>query len=388
MASTAEQAPVGISATELKRLFDSDERFVLVDTRDRESFESWRLADARQYLYKPHHEFDCEAFEAETGIGSEESVVTICAKGKSSRALAEELAAAGYDDVRYVEDGMRAWSAVYDAVDIDAGGDADIVQIQRRAKGCLGYLVADPEAGVAAAVDPTRHIDEFVAAAAERGWQIERVLDTHIHADHISGGRQLADELSVPYHLGERASDRDVGVDYEPLARNEVVTVGDVDLKAVFTPGHTSGMASYLVDENALLTGDTVFVDSVGRTELQFGAADADTGAKLLYESLHGTILAEPDSVTVLPGHFHVGDDGSYGIDPGTPAATTVAKLRTELPVLELDRASFVATVRDAAPEKPPNYERIIAINRGRASPDDEVEAIELELGPNRCAAE
>ena len=376
--------PTGISAEQLKDLLDDDEAFHLVDTRDRASFDGWRIGGATRFFYKPDHEFDAAAFTAETGIDATEPVVTICAKGKASRALAVALADAGFGDVRFVEDGMRGWSGVYDTVDVATDAGVEIVQLQRRAKGCLGYLVADPETGAAAAIDATRHVARFREAAAARGLTIERVLDTHIHADHVSGGRRLADALDVSYHLGERVAERDPAFEYEPLARNETVAVGGVEIKAVFTPGHTSDMVGYLVDGEAVLTGDTAFVDGVGRTELQFGDADAGTGAELLYDSLHGTVLAQPDPVTVFPGHFSIRDDA---IEPGEEVSTTVGALRTGLSLLGQDRAAFVEHIRGTAPEKPPNYERIISINRGRSTAE-EGEAIELELGPNRCAAE
>ncbi len=137
-----------------------------------------------------------------------------------------------------------------------------------------------------------------------------------------------------------------------------------------------------------MLTGDTIFIDSVGRTELQFGDGDAATGAELLYDSLHRTLLAEPESVTVLPGHFTVNNDGTTPITPGEPVDATVGMLRSGLELLAADRASFVDTLTERLPEKPPNYERIIGINRGEESVEDRIEAIELELGPNRCAAD
>ncbi len=387
MSETTDASPTEISAERLKTLIDADEPFALLDTRDDESFDGWRITGALQFFYKPTHEFDPETFVSETGLQRDDSIVLICAKGKASRYLADELVAAGFSDVRHVTDGMRAWSDIYDTATVDTDGSVEIVQLQRRAKGCLGYLVGDPASGKAAAIDPTRHVETYLEAADERGWTIERVLDTHVHADHISGGRSLADQLGVPYHLGERVAERDVGFEYDPLSRNEVVEIGNVELKVVFTPGHTSGMASYLVGSEALLTGDTVFVDSVGRTELQFGDADAAAGAELLYESLHGTVLAEPDPITVLPGHFSVPNDGESGIDPGSEVSTTIRALRTTVPILARDREAFCERILETAPEKPPNYERIIAINRGRAAIDGD-EAIELELGPNRCAAE
>ncbi|MFW5978114.1 MAG: MBL fold metallo-hydrolase, partial [Halohasta sp.] len=310
-----------ISAEEFRDRLDAGEPVTVVDTRADESFESWRLADSIQYFYKPFHEFDPDDFEAETGLGPGDPIVTMCAKGKASDDLAAELAEAGYEQVAVVEEGMRAWSAVYDHVRI-AYDDFQVVQLQRRAKGCLGYVIESD--GEAAVVDATRHTDEFREAASELDSEIVAVFDTHVHADHISGGRELAAEVGVPYYLGATATDRGVDYDYEPLGANEVVSVGEVDIKALATPGHTSEMVSYLVGHEALLTGDTVFVDAVGRTELQFGDGDASTGAELLYDSLHRTLLAEPDSVNVLPGHFTVNDDGTTPITPGEPVDTTV----------------------------------------------------------------
>jgi glyoxylase-like metal-dependent hydrolase (beta-lactamase superfamily II)/rhodanese-related sulfurtransferase len=385
MARTAERAPEEISAERLKHLLDGDEEFALLDTRPEADFEDWHIPEAERCGFPPDADLDVELFQSKTGLERDDSVVVICAKGVTSAHLAEELADVGYENVSNVADGMKGWSAVYEAVDVETSGEAAIVQIQRRAKGCLGYLVADPETGAAAAVDVSRHVEEYRQAADERGWDIERVLDTHIHADHISGGRMLADELGVPYHLGERVAERDVGFEYDPLSRNEVVRVGDVEIKALFTPGHTSGGVSYLVSNEAILTGDTAFVDSVGRTELQFGDAEAASGAEMLHDSLHGTLLAEPDPVVVLPAHVDIESDD---FDPGAEVSTTVHHLRTGLPLLSGDRESFVARVTDDVPEKPPNYERVIEINRGQAAPEDDEEAVELELGPNRCAAE
>jgi len=374
-----------LTAEAFRDRLDSGEPTVVVDTRGDESFESWRIADSIQYFYKPFHEFDRDDFEAETGLGPDEPIVTMCAKGKASDDLAAELAAAGYENVAVVEEGMRAWSAVYDRVRITYD-EFTVVQLQRRAKGCLGYVIES--GGEAAVVDATRHTEEFVAAADELDAEIVAVFDTHVHADHISGGRALAAEVGVSYYLGESATDRSVAYDYRPLAPNAVVSVGDVDIKALATPGHTSEMVSYLVGHEAVLTGDTIFVDSVGRTELQFGDGDAATGAELLYESLHRTLLAEPDPVNVLPGHFTVNNDGTTPITPGEPVDTTVGLLRTDLDLLAAGRESFVDALTARLPEKPPNYERVIGINTGHETPADDQEATELELGPNRCAAE
>ncbi|WP_338739414.1 MBL fold metallo-hydrolase [Haloplanus salilacus] len=375
-----------VTATRLRDRIDAGESFTLLDTRPEESYGAWHIRDAIQYTYDPDSEFDAEAFRSRTGLTPDDEIVTICAKGISSFDMATQLQDTGYENVTVVEDGMEGWSEVYDIVEIPAVGDVEIVQFQRRAKGCLSYLIGDPASSVAAVVDPTRHVERVAAAASDRGYSIEFVFDTHVHADHVSGGRELADNVGATYYLGADAADRGVAYDYRPLERNEVVAVGDHDIKAVPSPGHTSEIVSYLVDDEAVLTGDTLFVDSVGRTELQFGNSDADAGAKLLYESLHETLLAEPDSVTVLPGHFSIEADGTTDVTPGKPVSTTIGQVRTELELLTVDRKTFVRQLTAALPEKPPNYERIIDINAGRDAAD-EAATTELELGPNNCAA-
>lgn len=373
-----------LTAEAFRDRLDSSDSVTVVDTRPSESFENWRVADAVQFFYKPDYEFDAEEFRAKTGLDRDDPIVTLCAVGKSSGALAEQLDAAGYENVAVVEGGMQAWSAVYDHVTI-AYDEFTVVQLQRRAKGCLGYVIAND--GEAVAVDATRHTEEFREAAAELDSEIVAVLDTHIHADHISGGRGLTADLDVPYYLSRTAAARGIEYDYEPLGTNDVVSVGDTDIKALSTPGHTSEMVSYLVGHEAVLTGDTVFVDAVGRTELQFGDGDATTGAELLYDSLHRTLMAEPDSVNVLPGHFSVENDGTTAVTPGKPVDTTVGLLRTDLGLLAQDRESFVEAITARRPEKSPNYGRVVGINTGHQSVDNQ-EAIELELGANRCAAE
>lgn len=381
-----------ITAEELASMQDRGEAFTLVDTRPEESFEAWHVSGAENFPFGPDESMDDERYAEfarfRERVDGTEPLVSICAKGISSRTLADELEQRGHD-ISVVEGGMEAWSEVYEVAPVETTDDRlEILQVQRRAKGCLGYVVGSTGEEVAAAVDVTRHTDEFERAAREAGYDITHVLDTHVHADHLSGGRALADELGVPYYLGAGADARDLAYEYEPLDRNEVLRVGDVEVKAVHTPGHTSEMVSYLVNAEAVLTGDALFVDSVGRTELEFGDESAAEGARMQFESLHASLMSEPDSVTVLPGHVDITDDGEYAsAAPGKSVTSTIGTLRRDLDLLGLDETAFVERLTASIPEKPPNYETVIALNRGVTELDDEQEATELELGPNSCAA-
>ncbi|WP_255193200.1 MBL fold metallo-hydrolase [Natronobeatus ordinarius] len=378
-----------LTADRLAEAQDGGEEFVLVDTRPEESYEAWHVKDARHFPFGPEEELeeDGQLEELEELVDDTDRVITICGKGISSGNLATQLeSATGEFEVQTVDGGMEAWSGVYDHVEIDVGEGVTVVQVQRRATGCLGYLVGCAETGEAVVVDTTADTDEFRIAAGEHGLSIVGVIDTHVHADHVSGGRELAADLDVPYYLGERAAERDLEYAFVPLERNEVLAIGDLDVKALFTPGHTSESISLLVNDRALLTADTLHADSTGRTELEFGEEEGEEGAKMLYESLHRTLLAEPEGIVVLPGHVTVSADGEFGVGaPGEPIATTVGEARTEIDVLDLEEEKFVDRLADAG-EKPANYEEIIELNRGvREEPPEE--RAELEIGPNNCSA-
>lgn len=375
--------PTTISPELARRRLIEDDPVTVIDTRPAESFDEWHIPGAVNVPYTPGEDVDIgNTLDGAQGDG--DHVVTVCALGQSSTAFADELTAAGVGTVEVIQDGMIGWSRLYEVAAVPTAlPSVEIFQVQRVAKGCLGYVIGAPEAGEAVVVDPTQHVDEFVRIAEDDGLSITAVIDTHLHADHLSGGPALADAVDAPYHLPAPVADRGVERPYTPLARNDVLTVGDVELKGVHTPGHTTDQFSLLVASEALLTADAVFVDGVGRTELE---EDARTGARELFDSIHRTVLAMPDAVQVLPGHFAPETTDAIR-RTGTPIHTSVRKLRTELPLLQQDRTAFIESITDTTVAQPPNYEQITAINRGTAELADDEEARTLELGPNRCAA-
>jgi len=379
-----------ITATELAERLDGDDSFTLFDTRPADGFESWHLSGAVNVPYDPREGLDADDLGRVRDAAGDGDVAAICGKGLTSTPFAFDLEQQGYEDVTVVKGGMEDWGALHEAVPIETDrADLVVRQVQRRGKGCLGYVVGDAATGAAAVVDATRRIDAFEVAAEEAGLTIERVIDTHVHADHLSGGRALADALDVPYHLGANASERDVACDYEPVADGDELAVGDVTLRTINAPGHTTEMVNFVVDDELLLSSDTLFVESVGRTELQFGDEGAQEGARLLYETLHEKLLALPDETVVLPGHVSVSADNRFEHgEPGLPIEATIGDLQNDLDLLALDEDAFVDRLTDDAPEKPANYEAIIAINACRQSlPGTEEAAAELEIGPNNCAA-
>lgn len=378
-----------ITARELADEIDTDgDGRTIIDTRPEDSYESWHVPGAVNVPFGPAETLDDEQEDEIDELADGDSIVTICGKGATSTILAGELDANGYDDVAVVEGGMRGWNSLYEQARVDTSDDVEIMQFQRRGKGCLSYLVGSPDAGEAVVVDPTRHVEQYVVAAAEHGVEITHVFDTHVHADHLSGGRELADRLDVPYHLGARAGERDLAYEFDPVEDGDAIEVGDVGITVLAAPGHTSEMVNYRVDDGALLTGDALFVDSVGRTELEFGEDEAETGAEMEYETLHDTLLEQPDELSVLPGHVTITNDGRFeNGSPGEPVAASLEEVGQRLDLVGLDRDEFVDRMVENAPEKPDNYETIIDVNTGREQYESSREATQLETGANNCAA-
>ncbi|OYR91583.1 MBL fold metallo-hydrolase, partial [Halorubrum sp. E3] len=208
-------------------------------------------------------------------------------------------------------------------------------------------------------------------------------LDTHIHADHISGVRDLADE-GVEGVIPDAAVDR--GVTYADqlttAADGDTFEVGDATIETVYTPGHTTGMTSYLVDDGLLATGDGLFVESVARPDLEEGDDGAPDAARMLYESLQERVLTLPDDTLIGGAHF---SDAAEPAADGTYTAP-IGEIVEEMDALTMDEDDFVDLILSDMPPRPANYEKIIATNLGQNAVDDQ-EAFTLELGPNNCAA-
>ena len=374
-----------IAPEALKDRIDAGEDVTLLDARMRSDYEEWHIDGENVVsINVPYFEFlDDEIDEAVLErIPEDREVTVLCAKGGASEYVAGTLAERGYD-VDHLEDGMNGWAEIYDAVEVTGyDGAGTLLQYQRPSSGCLGYLLYD--GGEAAIIDPLRAFtDRYLDDADDLGVELRYALDTHVHADHVSGVRDL-DDAGVEGVVPAAAVDR--GVTYaDELTTAEdgdVFEVGDATIETVATPGHTTGMTSYLVDESLLATGDGLFVESVARPDLEEGDEGAPDAARQLHETLQERVLPLDDDVLIGGAHF---SDAAEPADDGTFTAP-VGDLVAEMDALTTDEDAFVELVLSDMPPRPANYEDIIATNLGRNAVDDD-EAFALELGPNNCAA-
>jgi hydroxyacylglutathione hydrolase len=236
-------------------------------------------------------------------------------------------------------------------------------QLVNEESGCLSYLIGCGEAGQAVIVDPGRdRVAEYLRIARKKGLRITHVVETHTHADHISGARDLvaATQAAIVLHRSAPAV-----FDHESVEDGDVLCVGNVELKMLHTPGHTPDSMSILVTDRSrgdqpwfVLTGDALFIGSVGRPDLGGGRAAED-----IYESLTRVLLPLDDSVEVYPGH---GAGSMCGRAMSAKTGSTIGFERRFNPALQFrDKARFVEFLMQGVPPKPPSFDTIVAKNRG-----------------------
>jgi hydroxyacylglutathione hydrolase len=230
----------------------------------------------------------------------------------------------------------------------------------------LSYLFGCGGQGKAIAVDVVAGDEAwFIDEAARQNAAITHVIDTHVHADHYSGGRSLAERIGAPYCLHESNRDR-VRFAFQPLKDGEIIEAGNVVVEVLHTPGYTPDSICLLVTDRRrgeapwfVVTGDTLFVGAIGRPDL---AGKETEMAAQLYDSLHARVLKLPDEIEIYPGH-QAGSVCGAGIS-GKPSSTLGFEKRWN-PMLSMNKVEFVARLASDIPPRPADMDRIVAVNLG-----------------------
>jgi glyoxylase-like metal-dependent hydrolase (beta-lactamase superfamily II)/rhodanese-related sulfurtransferase len=302
-------------------------------------------------------------------------VITVCAAGRTSLRAAAQLRSRGID-ARSLNGGMRAWSLAWNTAELPPlHGGISVIQVRRTGKGCMSYMVgADGEAAI---IDASVDTQVYRSIARGRRWKISALIETHVHADHLSRSRALAEELGAALYIP--AQER-ISFPYTPVLDGDSISIGSAAgvLRALRTPGHTAESTCYVLAGRLLFSGDTLFVNGVGRPDLETGIDNAEHRGRQLYHSLQ-RLLQEPGETMVLPAHSS---------DPvrfdGIPIGARLDLLRKENRMLRLAEDDFVRMLMSSIPATPPNFETIVEYNKSgdRLDADPTI----LEAGANRCA--
>ncbi len=359
-------AAATVTTDEVVARLDDDPTLFLLDVREPDEVSEWAIPGV-------HNVPLAKLAERLEEIPRDRDVVVICGAGSRARRGAEILAEHGRTS-RVMEGGMGAWASTYDTVSEEIAG-ALVTQVRRRGKGCLSYVVIAGDG--AAVIDPSLDVSIYEEVAQRSGARITHVLDTHLHADHISGARELARRSGAALWLN--AADP-FDFEFEAIRDGARIELDDgvhLSVAAISVPGHTEGSTMYQLGDAAIFTGDTLFLESVGRPDL---AEEAEAYAHHLHRSLHQRVLPLGDATRVFPAHYGAG----VAVRSGQFVSAPLGTLRDSLPALALDEEAFVTWAIANVRDRPPNYRHVVAINSGREELDDE--SRHYELGPNRCA--
>jgi glyoxylase-like metal-dependent hydrolase (beta-lactamase superfamily II) len=364
-----------IDVEELRRMLAERRPVTVLDVRKGEDRAEWAIPGSVHWdAYEALKAGDPAALDG-LAIPIDLPVVTVCGAGKVSLTAMEQLRARGYD-ARSLAGGMKAWSLAWNSADVPLPSSAaTVIQVRRTGKGCLSYLIGCD--GEAAVIDASLPPAVYQELAAERGWVITHVLDTHVHADHLSRSPLLAAVTGATLHLP--AQDR-VAYRFDSVHDGDTLNIGGSQLVALRTPGHTLESTCYLLDGQALFTGDTLFLAGVGRPDLEASANEARERARLLHASL-ARLTALPDEILILPGH--TSEPAPFD---EAPIVATLAAVRERVAMLGLPELAFVTAILARIPPAPPNHAQIVALNEAGEVPDGDLTVTDLEAGANRCA--
>lgn len=312
-------------------------------------------------------------------LPNDKPILVVCAKEGSSVFVAEQLVDAGLENISFLSGGMKSWSEYLYPVKVgDLTGGGALYQFVRVGKGCLSYIIVSQ--GEAAVVDTARMIEPYVQFAKSENLTIKYTIDTHLHADHISGGRRLAEQFGGTYWLPPKDG-TETTFEFNPLEDGKDLVIGEVtvNIHPVYSPGHTIGSTSLVIDGKYLLSGDILFVQSIGRPDL---AGKAEDWAGDLRNSLYSTYRQMPEDLMVLPAHFSHVDEMD---EQGSVHAILGDLYQVNAGLQVEDEQTFRTMVSENLPPQPNAYQEIRQTNMGKMDPDFEKQQ-EMEIGPNRCA--
>lgn len=371
-----------ITTKELAKRILNHEETLIFDVRNVDEFDDWKIEGGKvEVINEPYFNLLDGVEPVVEKLNKDQEIIAVCAKGGSSQMIAEMMEEEGFTNVYNLEGGMKAWSEYLEPVKIaDLNGGGTLYQFVRLGKGCLSYFIESN--GEAAIVDTARMTGDYEKFAEEKGVKIKHLIDTHLHADHISGGRQLAEKMGGTYYLPPKDA-TEVTFDYTALEEGKDIIVGNTAVKVqpIYSPGHTIGSTSFIIDDSYLLTGDILFVKSIGRPDLA-GLAEDWVGD--LRNTLYSRYKELSNDLIVLPAHYSFAEE----LGEGGRVSARLGDLYKNNEGLQVeDESTFRKMVTENLPPQPNAYQEIRETNMGKITPESEKQR-EMETGPNRCAVQ
>lgn len=361
-----------ISVEQLQEKLNRHEDVFIVDVRPTDQRNEWKIADSVHVdAYKQLNAGDDTALDI-VDVPANATVVTVCAAGRTSLLAAQLLQRKGVSAYS-LEGGMKAWNYAWNTAEVAFPGGLKVIQVRRAAKGVLSYIAGSGDEAIV--IDAALNPEVYMALAKQNGWKIRYVMDSHIHADYISRSRELAKAGGATHLLIDKTK---VDFEFTAVSSGDRIKFGKTAVQFIHTPGHTWESTTFKIDELVMFTGDTLFIDGIGRPDLKAAKIEAIEKSKHLYKSLK-QLLALSSSILVLPAHT----SNTVSFDHKL-IGETMSQVSGKMGLLKLREKEFVDYTLARIPPAPPNYLTIAALNKQGSYEGHQL--ADLEAGGNHCA--
>ncbi|MCS7165512.1 MAG: MBL fold metallo-hydrolase [Candidatus Calescibacterium sp.] len=385
-----------ITPEQLYEKMRKDEKITIIDLRSPEKYNAHKIEGKNNFsIFNIYYAQMLESGDLDkdmtnyieknfpTMFSKNEELYIVCDQGSTSEIFTKNLLKLGYNAYN-IQGGMQNWFNYYDYKTVVESPELSIYQISRISRGDLSWVIISN--GEATIIDPLRHVEKYTDFINQKGAKIKFILDTHIHADHISGGPKLSRMLNVPYYFHPYDAIHPIDVmigkvQFSFAKEGDVLTLGSAKIKVLHVPGHTLGNLVYLVNDKYLFTGDTIFIQSVARPDL---GGRGETWAPMHADSLY-RLVNLGDDILVLPAHFSkISEANNEGLF--VEKLGVLKKSNEALSILiNNGKEEFVKYILSSLPTFPKEYIDIKRVNIELIEVDEE-RAQELETGKNICA--
>jgi len=369
------------SAAQLYSWLTNKEKITVLDVRNKVDFGRFQVESPYPFSMLNVSYFDFMEIEDEcvAKVPRNRPVRVVCAKEGSAQYVAEILEKHGFDDIGYLEGGIKSWGNVLVPKLLNPGADYSLYQFIRPGKASCSYGLSYK--GEMMLFDPSRNVAFYKGFCAEQQARLVRTFETHLQADYIAGSRLLAADTGAEM-LANEGDFKGAKINYTRLQDTAVFgfSGGGPEVKVMFTPGHTPGSTSYIIDDRFMVTGDTVFISSVGRPDL---GGQVDAWSDLLFATLKKVSQLDC-GMLILPGHYSSWTEANSNLEFVASLQETIGRNKD---IYAMDNPKdFLAWIKDNMRKQPDEYAVIRKVNANLEEVDDE-KAEELDLGKNECAA-
>jgi glyoxylase-like metal-dependent hydrolase (beta-lactamase superfamily II) len=369
------------TAAELFTSLMNQEDMVVLDVRNKVDFGRFKVESPYPFVMQNISYFDFMEIEDEcvAKVIKDKPVRIVCAKEGSAKFVAEILEKHGFKDLGYLAGGIKSWGNLLVPILINPGESFELYQFIRPGKASASYgLINGAELML---FDPSRNIDFYLDFAKEHKCTLKKTFETHLQADYIAGSRLLSEKTGAEF-LANKNDFSGAKIDYTQLQDGAIYHFSQPgpEVQCVFTPGHTPGSTSYIIDNRYMITGDTIFIKSIGRPDL---GGQAEAWSEKLFETLQ-KIKTYDEEMIILPGHYMSWEEANDKLAIAATLAETVAFNKDIYAIA--DKPSFLHFIQKNMRKQPDEYAMIRLINANLEQVDDN-KAEELDLGKNECAA-